>query len=110
MKIENINSGNFTEPINWMAPTAAKDSFAQTKRTFALYRADMAQVDPVNVDEKPISQRMQYTETLFFTVYYDSTINSKYQIVYNNENYNILEIEPLNLKVFMRVKAVKIEE
>jgi SPP1 family predicted phage head-tail adaptor len=110
MKKETINSGNFNEQITWKAPTATKDSFGQTTRSFATYKTDFAEVTPVSIDEMPVASRVQYTETYSFTTFYDSAINSKYQILYNAENYNILKIEKLNMFLFMRVTAIKIED
>jgi SPP1 family predicted phage head-tail adaptor len=110
MKQENINSGNFTEKIIWMQPTAVKDSFGQTKRTFSEYKTDFVQVDTLKAEERPMAQRIQYTKTISITTFYDSIINTKYQVTYENETYNILEIEPLNYKAFMRVVAIKLED
>jgi len=110
MKKENINTGNFIEKITWMQPVAAKDSFAQTKRTFTQYKTDFVQVDPVKIEERPMAQRVQYTKTISVTAFYDPAINSKYQITYENDTYNILEIEPVNFKTFMRVVAIKLED
>lgn len=110
MKRETINSGNFNEQIIWMAPVAVKDSFGQTKRSFSQYKTDFAEVNPLTIDEMPVASRIQYTETYTFTTFYDSAINNKYQIKYNNEDFNILKIERLNMKIFQRVTAIKIED
>jgi head-tail adaptor len=110
MKKETINSGNFTEKIIWMQPGAVKDSFAQTRRTFSEYKADFVQIDAVKMDERPVAQRVQFTKTIRVTSFYDSKIDSTYQITYENKTYNILEIEPLNFKIFMQIVAIKMEE
>jgi len=110
MKKESINSGNFTEQIAWMQPVAVKDSYVQTKRTFSQYKTDFAEVNPLTIDEMPVASRIQYSETYTFTTFYDAAINSKYQITYNSENYNILKIEKINMFLFMRVTAIKIED
>lgn len=110
MKKEAVNSGNFNEKITWMQPTASKDSFGQTKRSFASYKTDFAEVSAVSIDEMPVASRVQYTEIYSFTTFYDSAINSKFQILYNSENYNILKIEKINQFIFMRVTAIKVED
>jgi SPP1 family predicted phage head-tail adaptor len=110
MKKENINPGDFNEQITWQAPTAAKDSFGQNKRTFADYKVDWVGVAPLTINEAEISNRLQYTETYVFTAHYDSAINNKYQLQYNGDDYNIKKLEILNLKRFLRVTATKIEE
>ena len=87
MKVEKINIGNFNESITWQAPTPAKNTFGQTDRTFADYKTDWAEVNPVALAEGEISNRLQYSETYVFTTHYDSAINNKYQIKYEGEDY-----------------------
>ena len=109
MKRETINPGNFLESITWMQPTAEKDKFGQTRRTFAEDGLCFAQVLPVSLEEMPIAGRVQYSTSFTFTTYNNSAVNSKYQVKWNEETYNILRIETLNNKTFMRVTAAKEE-
>jgi len=108
MKREAINIGDFTEKITWQAPTATKAVSGQTIRSFADYRTVYADVQPVTLSEGELSSRVQYSETNVFTTHFDAAINSKYQVSYNGESWNIIKIETLNLKRFIRVTAQKI--
>lgn len=105
MKQEKINIGDFNEQVTWRQPVSDKDTFGQTQRTFSLYKTDFVSVDPVTIDENEVSNRLQYMQTYNFTGHYDANINNNYQLKYNNENYEIVRIEYLNLKRFMRVTA-----
>lgn len=93
-----------------MAPTAVKDSYGQTKRTFAEYRTDFVQVEPVKGDELPVMSRMQYVEGYVFTGWNDETVTNNYQIEYGGVKYNIVKIERVGMKMFMKVLGVKVEE
>lgn len=110
MKQEKINIGNFNESVTWMQPVSVKDSYGQTQRTFTELKTDLVSVDPVTLGENEISMRLQYAQTYDFTGHYDANVNNKYQLQYNSENYNILKIEYLNMKRFMRVTATLIED
>jgi len=110
MKKETVNIGDFNELITWMAPTDYKDSMGQTIRSFTAYKTDWAEVSPVSIAETELSNRLQYGETYTFTTHYDAIITNTHQISYEGDDYNILAIQKLNMKIFMRVTATKIVE
>lgn len=108
VKNENINIGNFNEPITWQAPTLTTAASGQKLRSFADYKTVYADVSPLTINEGEVSARIQYAETYAFTTHYDAAINSRYQVRYNGESYNIIKLETLNLKRFTRATATKI--
>ena len=110
MKNEQINPGNFTEQVVWQQPTKATGTMGNITRSFTAYKTDWVEVLPVAINEAEQSNRMQYLETYTFTAHYDSAIRNTWQLTYNGEDYNILKLEPLNLKRFLRATAVKIED
>ena len=110
MKNEKINIGDFTEQITWRQPAKTTGSMGNINRSYTNYKTDYVDVVPVTLGENEISGRMQYSQTYVFTAHYDANINNKYQIIYESEDYNIIKLEKLNLKRFLRVTATKIED
>ena len=108
MKNERINIGDFNDFITWMEPTSSRAPSGQTLRSFAAYRTALADVKPAIIAEGEMSGRVQYAENYTFTTHYDAAINSKWQIVWGLDNYNIIRIEKLNLSRFIRVTGSKI--
>lgn len=110
MKSESINIGDFNEQITWKTQTSAKGSKGNTVHSYTEYKIDFAEVNPVNLGEAEIDKRIQYAQTYTFTTHFDAVINTKYQIEYNTEAYDIIRIEYLNLNRFMRTTAIKRDE
>ena len=110
MKQEKINIGNFYEEITWRQPSGSKDSFGQTNYTYSDYKTDYADIQAATLAEGVVSERLQYSETYTFTTHYDAAVTNNFQIQYNGEKYNIIKIEYLNLKRFMRTTAEKIND
>ena len=106
--IEKVNIGEFTEPVTLQQPTATTATNGQKIRSFADFVAVFAAVKPVVINETEVSARVQYSETYAFTTHNNAAVNSRFQVKWNDENFNIIKIERFNLGRFMRITAAKI--
>lgn len=109
MNDEVLNIGTFRELVNVMQPTATKAANGQTIRSYALLKAVYCAVKPVKTDEVPVASRIQYTEIKNFVTHNITELNSKFQLSYKSEVWNIVAIERFNLDKFIQITAVKLE-
>lgn len=103
-----IKIAEFNELILFQAPVRTKSTKGQMKETWSDYRKAIVKIDRSNMDERLQGDRINLPGNLLITGHYDSGLTTKHRISFESEYYNILSIEPLQARRFMRLNATKI--
>lgn len=89
-------------------PARVKSTKGQVKETWTDYRKALVEIILSGNDEKREGERMNLPGLLTINAHYDSGVNTTFRITYNNEDYNILSVTPVQNRLFMVVRAEKV--
>lgn len=105
-EIEYINQGEFTEKISLFEPITTKADNAAISRTFvekySAYAKVVETTAPESIEDSSIRMRTSIEVTT-----YASNITNRWRIKYHNEDFEILNTQPVFKTPFMKINAIK---
>lgn len=111
MAVDKINIGSFDTVITLFSPIkkktsegAASLSWKQEKKVYALVEE--------SVTDEQVDESMNLVASLAIkaTIYQVQALNSRWRILYKEENYEITSVSPVRGTPFCLIKAYKIME
>ena len=103
MKPEELN-----EPIDIYTASKTIDANGENKTTYTLLSKAFAKVERKQ-NETETNDTIILDEVLKLTTHYQTSINTKMRIVYENENYNIINIQKIENNRYLELIAIKEE-
>jgi hypothetical protein len=107
---ESISLREFNELITWRQPDRDKSSKGQVKETWTDYRKALVKIFESGNEEQKEGQRMNAPGVLNISGHYDSGVDLTFRVIWNNVEYAVTSITPVQNRRYMIVKAEKIFE
>lgn len=93
--------------IEYWTPTRAADTFGQVKETFALHQKAFVAIEKYTGGDSVTGDKWQFTGNYEMTGHYVSTIDTTARVKMDGEFYNVVDIEPVGRKRWMKIRIQK---
>mgnify|MGYP000868639832 CR=1 FL=1 len=105
-EVEYINQGEFDKKVSLLEPVTTKAPTAAISKTYvekySVYAKVAESTAPEAIEDSSIRMRVSIEVTTYAT-----NITNQWRIKYNNEDFEILNTQPVFKTPFMKINAIK---
>jgi head-tail adaptor len=101
---------NFDTYVAYYKPARVADSYGQVRETWSLHQKSMVHLETYSGDEDIQSERLVSTNITHLVGHFLTGVDTTYRILMDSVWYEILDIEPLERKRWMRLRIEKIND
>lgn len=100
----------FDTLISYYQPTRTADSFGQKKEVFTEFQKAFVSLENRSGDEDIRAERVEWTGVITLLGHYVTGVDTTFRVLYDGDYYNIVDVEPVDRKRWMKVRIEKITE